>query len=283
MASSLLMGPSSIAGSGLTVQWIASSVQPLASEECSFLVATDLGSYFADQTTNQLNATYGINANYSIFDGAGVSPSIEPTQKLTCMEKSTFNTYPEPLEHNVAEKQLRCKYPDCPEGREFFTESALRKHEDKHKKPYICSVPACNHRRFGDKGGLERHKREVHGPKTYRCPITSCKGHTKGFARKYNLFEHQKRCHPGQLSHAAVAVIRTSDSQINTASEGMEETRDGDEDASSPEMMVMADSGASDGGGLRGKLKELYRMRAELDRDIEILEKAAGIPGDKSP
>jgi hypothetical protein len=43
----------------------------------------------------------------------------------------------------------------------------------------------------------DRHKREVHEPTKLRCcPVVTCKRHTKGFPRKYNLFEHMKRCHP---------------------------------------------------------------------------------------
>ena len=44
-------------------------------------------------------------------------------------------------------------------------------------------------------GGLQRHEREVHGAEGFICPIISCKWNKKGLARKYNLLDHQKRCH----------------------------------------------------------------------------------------
>jgi hypothetical protein len=120
--------------------------------------------------------------------------------------------------------ELRCSVPQCSQDRKFSSESALRsvhsppttnlmpalthfrKHEAKHSKPYICQVPNCKHTRFGDKSGLDRHNREVHGSQTHFCPITSCKRHVRGFPRKYNLFEHQKRCHSSQSPNFGTAI-----------------------------------------------------------------------------
>lgn len=146
----------------------------------------------------------------------------------------------------------------------------FRKHEDKHKKPYLCAVPGCRHPRFGDKGGLDRHKREVHGSKIYRCPITSCKGNTKGFARKYNLFEHQKRCHPG-------LPIRTSRQSAVVEREGLEEAQDRDVEASSPDTMGVGDVPASGSRRLHEKIRALEALRIEIDRDIETLKRTVDI------
>jgi hypothetical protein len=180
---------------------------------------------------------------------------------------------------------LRCRFPDCPEDREFvssFTTSAnqltvVRKHEGKHNKPYTCNVLGCKHPRFGDKGGLDRHRREVHGDKTHCCPISSCKRHIKGFPRKYNLFKHQKLWHPGQSPNSALAVIRTSEARINLEGEGMEEAQVQDEEASSPEMTITSDLTVTGSGKVQEKLRDLLALRAEIDLDIEALKRALNI------
>ncbi|CAG8956742.1 hypothetical protein HYFRA_00012286 [Hymenoscyphus fraxineus] len=134
-----------------------------------------------------------------------------------------------------------------------------------YSRPYVCSVQGCKHPQFGDKGGLDRHTREVHGSKTYCCPITTCKRHTRGFPRKYNLFEHQKRCHsgtsPGPMSSNLVRNSR------------VEDTQNGDRTSFSSELAI-------GGGRIREKLERLYALRMEIDGDIETLKRAVDIMGD---
>jgi hypothetical protein len=161
--------------------------------------------------------------------------------------------------------------------------TVVRKHEGKHNKPYTCNVLGCKHPRFGDKGGLDRHKREVHGDKRHCCPVPSCKRHIKGFPRKYNLFEHQKRCHPGQSPNSALAVIRTSAARINLEGEGMEEVQVQDEEASSPEMTITSDLTITGSGKVQEKLRDLLALRAEIDLDIEALKRALNILEGSSP
>ncbi|KAE9373011.1 hypothetical protein N431DRAFT_438411 [Stipitochalara longipes BDJ] len=191
----------------------------------------------------------------------------------------------EPAQSNGSVAQLKCGFSDCPEDREFPSELALRKHQDKHQRPYNCTVPDCKHPRFGDKGGLDRHKREVHGSKTYRCPLTSCKGHTRGFARKYNLFEHQKRCHPGQLLTPSMVVSRNSQSLTKSQRACAEVARDEEEEAPSPAMSFMkltSDVAGASTVRLREKLRELLTLRAEIDGDVEALRRAMDILDDSS-
>ena len=38
-----------------------------------------------------------------------------------------------------------------------------RRHQGKHTRPYACKEACCNVKPFGDKAGLIRHSREVHG------------------------------------------------------------------------------------------------------------------------
>lgn len=70
---------------------------------------------------------------------------------------------------------------------------------DKHERPFVCSEQSCNKRAFPDKGTLQRHQQSVHSNPHIRCPVKSCRRHTKGFARKDNLREHIKRAHPREL------------------------------------------------------------------------------------
>jgi len=79
------------------------------------------------------------------------------------------------------------------------------------------------------------------------CPMASCKRQQKGFPRKYNLFGHMKRCHPN----------------VNPKEQNNTE-----------DVMV------SGGGRLKEKLENLCQMRAELDDDIQALERAMSIIGD---
>jgi hypothetical protein len=181
-----------------------------------------------------------------------------------------------------AEMPLRCRFPDCSHDLNFLTESALQKHEAKHIKPYVCQVPGCKYPHFGDKGGLDRHTREVHGSKTYCCPVALCKRNTIGFARKYNLFEHQKRCHPGQSLSTTLALNQKSQSLASFDREGTEGGRCSDGEASPPEITIIGDVARTGGRRLREELERLCALRAELDSDIAALKRTLDIFGDAS-
>ncbi|KAI9801974.1 MAG: hypothetical protein M1825_003029 [Sarcosagium campestre] len=73
---------------------------------------------------------------------------------------------------------------------------------DRHTRPYKCDRTGCDAPAFGDAGGLFRHQREVHKTRDddrpiteYICPIASCPRNTRGFPRRWNLVEHQRRVH----------------------------------------------------------------------------------------
>ncbi|KAH8654638.1 hypothetical protein BGZ60DRAFT_435756 [Tricladium varicosporioides] len=243
------------------------------------------------------------DANYVPLDEAGLFSCLKDRQSFIIDPQLSFtpcNTFAmsaassipsavtESSDQDSAETQvtqLRCTFPDCSQDCDFPTESALRKHQEKHSKPYICPVPNCKHPRFGDKGGLDRHKREVHGSKFYCCPNISCKRHTKGFPRKYNLFEHQKRCHPT----ASVSMQRS----LNlTHFNGVlpEELGGGDEEPLSSEMTITGDVARFGSGKLQERLERLCALRAEfknniveLDDDIEALKRTLDIFRESSP
>ena len=137
----------------------------------------------------------------------------------------------------------------------------FRKHEAKHSKSYICQVLNCKHPCFRDKGGLDRHDREVHGSQTYCCPIASCKRHVRGFSRKYNLFEHQKRCHSSQSPNLAPPSILRQQNHTSDSMRGQQESYEG-----GPSSEMVTGSGEM----LREKLENLYKMRAEIEVEIEV-------------
>lgn len=73
---------------------------------------------------------------------------------------------------------------------------------DRHLRPYKCDRVGCDAPAFGDAGGLFRHQREVHKSRDgdrvlseYFCPDVRCERHTRGFPRRWNLMEHQRRIH----------------------------------------------------------------------------------------
>ena len=77
-----------------------------------------------------------------------------------------------------------------------------RKHMDRHNRPYRCDKPNCEAPAFGDIGGLFRHQREVHKVRDgdrpimeHLCPDPSCDRNSRGFPRRWNLLEHQRRIH----------------------------------------------------------------------------------------
>ncbi|KAH6699004.1 hypothetical protein BKA61DRAFT_583041 [Leptodontidium sp. MPI-SDFR-AT-0119] len=117
-----------------------------------------------------------------------------------------------------------------------------------------CNEAPCNNLSFSDQACLSRHLREKHGSEKYYCPVSTCKRHRKGFPRRWNLLDHNKRCHPDQFS---------------LLDEVLEEG-----------------SPARGGDGLRGenrlwaRINELKEFRDEIDQEIKALERAEKIMND---
>ena len=140
------------------------------------------------------------------------------------------------------------------------------KHQEKHSKPYICQIPNCKHLRFRDKGGLDRHKREVHGSQTYSYPNVSCKRYTKGFPRKYNLFKHQKRYYPTASASIQRSLNRTHFNGVLPGELGR-----GNEEPSSPEMTITGDVARFGSRKLQERLERLCTLRVEFKNNITKL------------
>lgn len=69
-------------------------------------------------------------------------------------------------------------------------------------KPYRCKNLDCAKHQFSSTACLLRHEREAHGlhghgDKPYACLFQDCDRHFpgNGFPRRWNLYDHMKRCH----------------------------------------------------------------------------------------
>ncbi|KAI9841844.1 MAG: hypothetical protein M1838_003362 [Thelocarpon superellum] len=128
-------------------------------------------------------------------------------------------------------KPHACDMPECA-GRDPFPRlSEYRKHMDRHRRPYRCEYADCGAPPFGDMGGLYRHLREVHRVREgdravteYFCPEKQCERHKRGFPRRWNLTEHQRRVH-GYTKWKNVSTqdhdaedLKRSDSAFSTSS-----------------------------------------------------------------
>jgi hypothetical protein len=129
---------------------------------------------------------------------------------------------------------------------------------------------------------------KVHGSQAYKCPFLSCKRHKRGFNRRYNLLEHQKRTHSAQLS----GYFRASYSTVDEASEGYGSTPTPEREIGAEAMDEGEVESAAEMRGdvtmnsrqeIRAKLRALLKMRAELDEDIRSMERAVSIMGGESP
>ncbi|KAI1389782.1 uncharacterized protein F4822DRAFT_213280 [Hypoxylon trugodes] len=81
------------------------------------------------------------------------------------------------------------------------TKSELKKHKQRHDKPFKCNVNGCTRREgFSTPNDLDRHKRSLHPDEgasgsRYRCPVGACKHKDKIWPRADNFRAHMKRVH----------------------------------------------------------------------------------------
>lgn len=170
--------------------------------------------------------------------------------------------------------------------------SSLRKHMDKHTRPYVCNLPGCEKvRGFTYSGGLSRHQREVHrqngGPKaSYMCPHSDCKRSTgSGFSRKENLQEHLRRVHR-HTEDVAVDQKASQETNIRLSGEPRRRRRrmtDEDNDEAEPILPEPKkrrrenEDDADDTEESRSSKEDLFaqvkRLRRELQEKDERLRK----------
>jgi hypothetical protein len=139
-----------------------------------------------------------------------------------------------------------------------FTEQKNRRLKLEKPRPYHCSESGCQVRPFSNKHDLSRHLREVHhkdsdgrASREYYCPLTHCKRHRQGFARRWNLVQHCDKVHGSNIKDFR---------QI-----------DGNSEITSP-----SDNSGSDKRELRNKLKtELMEAESERTKALQDLEEKA--------
>ncbi|KAI2606056.1 uncharacterized protein GGS25DRAFT_533219 [Hypoxylon fragiforme] len=86
------------------------------------------------------------------------------------------------------------------------TKSELKKHRQRHEKPFKCDVKDCTRREgFSTPNDLSRHKRSLH-PREYAagsrfiCPFGACKSKDKIWPRADNFRAHMKRVHLEEIT-----------------------------------------------------------------------------------
>ncbi|KAH6973137.1 hypothetical protein BKA56DRAFT_620499 [Ilyonectria sp. MPI-CAGE-AT-0026] len=155
-----------------------------------------------------------------------------------------------------------------------------RSPKDKHTPVYSCLYLSCCNKSFGDKGGLDRHMREVHSSLTFTCPVVSCPRNKKGFNRKYNLLDHQKRRDKREISRSlhgsGVSEERPDHVDRGRTFRYGDNTSESNPDDAAEALIPSENEGVC----LRSKLKSLRATRAEIDKDVKLLERALNIIGD---
>lgn len=98
----------------------------------------------------------------------------------------------------------------CPTCRKAVkTQSELKKHDLRHRKPFKCTVQGCLRAEgFSTTNDLDRHTRSKHPStldesiptKRFRCHVQGCKSKDKTWPRLDNFRSHLKRVHFHQLT-----------------------------------------------------------------------------------
>ncbi|KAG0645066.1 Transcriptional activator GLI3 [Hyphodiscus hymeniophilus] len=96
--------------------------------------------------------------------------------------------------------------PNC--QKPVKTRSELKKHDLRHRKPFVCSHPGCSRTDgFSTTNDLDRHTKSKHASasaqlaptKRYRCHVPGCKSKEKSWPRLDNFRSHLKRVHIDSL------------------------------------------------------------------------------------
>jgi hypothetical protein len=149
----------------------------------------------------------------------------------------------------------------------------------KKRKSLRCEDPACHNRTFADEPNLNRHQREVHGKAQYYCPIKTCERHTRGFKRRDNCINHQKRSHgtllPVTKSHELnslgtrqYAGTTTDDGDLPSSNES--EGQYNEDNLSPKESEPLLEKMEV----LKGLLRKKERVEAEISRVKGELQQA---------
>lgn len=161
-----------------------------------------------------------------------------------------------------------CSWTGCTD-KSFARKSELKKHWEKHTKPYVCEELECNSLAFGDKAGLHRHETEKHGKhnaRRYLCPVQLCPRASKGFPRKRNRDVHLNTRH--QIQSAVGSGVFAG----GIASATPESTQSRRESLNSKWQVEGGDGYVTgDVIGLTAKLMQLEKEKEELEGEMKEL------------
>ncbi|PMD28385.1 hypothetical protein NA56DRAFT_653105 [Hyaloscypha hepaticicola] len=172
----------------------------------------------------------------------------------------------------------KCQHPECSEKRVFKTDSAFRKHVDKHTRPYKCPIIGCKAKDFSNAGDLRRHHREVHTSPAFACPVVACKRHRKGFGRKDNLMQHLQRTHGEDVIGSSLASNSTTHGNSeDITSPNRESSMASESGNSAADDMETFTPDSSQKAFVIAKLQELEALKkeaiAKFDGDIAAFKK----------
>ncbi|OBT69220.1 hypothetical protein VE03_01842 [Pseudogymnoascus sp. 23342-1-I1] len=116
-----------------------------------------------------------------------------------------------PFGLKVASSEVSLSVPSllhCPTcNKTVKTPSALRKHDQRHRKPFICPHSGCpgsgHGQGFGTANDLDRHIRSKHGDgeaygrpcQMFSCHFSECQDKGRKFTRSDNYGVHLNKCH----------------------------------------------------------------------------------------
>ncbi|KAF7954293.1 hypothetical protein EAE96_005422 [Botrytis aclada] len=136
-------------------------------------------------------------ADYQPFQGLN--------EALQSRETRTPETWPTHLPASINSPGLFCL--TCQKS--VKTKSELKKHDLRHKKPFVCNYPHCGRTEgFSTTNDLDRHTKSKHplaatskaeSIKRYRCVVPGCKSKDKLWPRLDNFRSHLKRVHSNVL------------------------------------------------------------------------------------
>ncbi|ESZ90573.1 hypothetical protein SBOR_9041 [Sclerotinia borealis F-4128] len=141
-------------------------------------------------------------ADYQPFQGLN--------EALQSRENRTTEAWPLHLPTSINSPGLFC--PTCQKS--VKTKSELKKHDLRHKKPFVCNYPGCIRTEgFSTTNDLDRHTKSKHPlattskaepMKKYRCVVPGCKSKDKAWPRLDNFRSHLKRVHSNYLQPESI-------------------------------------------------------------------------------
>ncbi|KAN0091780.1 hypothetical protein V8E51_017627 [Hyaloscypha variabilis] len=204
----------------------------------------------------QFSAVVDQEAEHSTIS---MSSKLDEVDNLQSLQKNSYGMNMEGPA-NLDSPPFTCKWTGC-SAKAFTRRSDLRKHWERHTKPYICQELGCNAITFGDKASLRRHETEKHAKhdaKRYLCPVESCPRASKGFPRKRNRDAHLTTHHMSSVSVVGNGTAAGSVSELL-------EPVAGDDLGVIPCGESEAEAAIRDMGGLEWKLEELEMEKRRLD------------------